>query len=184
MMWCNRILEIAMTLETDIYRIEEALAAGPTPGPWITDPANPNLVARDGTVYEYVCEVDPSVFAKTDHDDEQCNKDASYIAACDPDAILRLVTIAKLYDQILGALRLAAVLVPHGIDRKIIAAAIDAIVSAKGQKEREPVGKAPVLSNGWRAMVLKGNPPIWVACGIEEYRDAGPMNRRLVPPQE
>ena len=120
-----------MTLESDLSRIEAALAAGPTPGPWIADPANLNLVARDGTVYEYVCEVDPSVFANTDHDDAQCNKDAAYIAACGPDAIRRLVRIANLTYQIIGALRLAAVIVPPGTDRSIIVAAIDALVAAK-----------------------------------------------------
>jgi len=120
-----------MTLESDLSRIEAALAAGPTPGPWITDPANPELVARDGTKYDYVCEVDPSDFAKTEHDDAQCEKDASYVAACHPGAIRRLVRVANLLDQVIGALRLAAVILPPGTDRTIIVAAIDALVAAK-----------------------------------------------------
>lgn len=122
-----------MTFESDLRRIEAALTAGPTPGPWIADPANPDLVARDGEVYDYVCEVNPATFAKTDHDAAQCNKDAAHIAACHPDAIQRLIRVARLSDQILGALRLSAVIVPPGPDRTIIAAAIDALVAAKGQ---------------------------------------------------
>ena len=44
-----------------------------TPGPWVVDPANPNLVARDGDVYEYICEVSPSVFSNSTHSyDQEC----------------------------------------------------------------------------------------------------------------
>ena len=52
-----------------------------TPGPWVVDPANPNLVARDGDVYEYICEVAPSAFSDSTHSYDQECANARLIAA-------------------------------------------------------------------------------------------------------
>ena len=53
-----------------------------TPGPWVVDEANTNLVARlvDG-VYEYVCAVEPSSFSTREYNNEQEEADARLIAA-------------------------------------------------------------------------------------------------------
>lgn len=169
-----------MTLESDLARIDAALSLGPTSGPWLNDNKDPCFVVKGNFPHSYIVAVAPP----TSSGGYQNEIDASYVAACHPDAIRRIVRIARLSDQILGALRISAVLVPRGEDRTSIVAAIDALVSAKGQPPLEPPGQSPVLPNGWRAMVLKGKPPVWVDCGLDEYKDAGPMNRRLVPPSE
>jgi hypothetical protein len=53
-----------------------------TPGPWVVDDSNPNLVARlvDG-VYEYVCAVEPSSFSTREYSKEQEESDARLISA-------------------------------------------------------------------------------------------------------
>jgi lipopolysaccharide biosynthesis regulator YciM len=77
--------------EDDVRELRKALEAGPTPGPWVTDHANHNLVARDGDVYEYVCEVAPSEFSESEHDQAREQVDAAYIAAASPDRIRRIL---------------------------------------------------------------------------------------------
>jgi len=58
------------------------MTAKHTPGPWVVDDSNPNLVARlvDG-VYEYVCAVEPSSFSTREYSKEQEESDARLIAA-------------------------------------------------------------------------------------------------------
>lgn len=129
-----------MTLESDLSRIEAALAAGPTPGPW-----NHSFPTINGVPLRTVdCQVRHNgvLVASVSHGDiypaepfgsRQRETNAAHIASCHPDAIQRLIRVARLFDQILGALRLSAVIVPPGPDRTIIAAAIDALVAVKGQ---------------------------------------------------
>jgi hypothetical protein len=53
-----------------------------TPGPWVIDDSNPNLVARlVNGVYEYVCAVEPSSFSNRECNQEQEEADARLIAA-------------------------------------------------------------------------------------------------------
>ncbi len=53
-----------------------------TPGPWVVDEANTNLVARlVNGVYEYVCEVEPSSFSTREYSQDQEEADARLIAA-------------------------------------------------------------------------------------------------------
>ncbi len=53
-----------------------------TPGPWVVDESNPNLVARlVNGVYEYVCAVEPSSFSDREYSREQEESDARLIAA-------------------------------------------------------------------------------------------------------
>jgi hypothetical protein len=53
-----------------------------TPGPWVVDEANTNLVARlVNGVYEYVCAVEPSSFSTRECSDDQEESDARLIAA-------------------------------------------------------------------------------------------------------
>ena len=67
-----------------------------TPGPWVVDEANTNLVARlvDG-VYEYVCAVEPSSFSTREYNNEQEEADARLIAAA-PE-LLEALKIARPY---------------------------------------------------------------------------------------
>jgi hypothetical protein len=58
-----------------------------TPGPWVVDEANTNLVARlVNGVYEYVCEVEPSSFSTRECSQDQEEADARLIAAA-PDLL-------------------------------------------------------------------------------------------------
>jgi hypothetical protein len=58
-----------------------------TPGPWVIDDSNPNLVARlVNGVYEYVCAVEPSSFSNRECNQEQEEADARLIAAA-PDLL-------------------------------------------------------------------------------------------------
>lgn len=82
-------------LTEDIRALREALEAGPTPGPWVVDESNPNMVARDGDEYEYVLEVAPDNFADTSHDYEHEQRDAAYIAAANPARIARILDAAE-----------------------------------------------------------------------------------------
>lgn len=116
-----------MTLESDLPRIEAALAAGPTTGPWHHHTKTPYFVVKGNAPHSYIVAVAPPANSGR----SQSEIDAAYIAACGPDAIRRLVKIANLTDQVIGALRLAVVIVPPGTDRSIIVAAIDALVAAK-----------------------------------------------------
>lgn len=71
------------------------LAEAATPGPWVVDDANSNLVARDGEVYEYVCEVSPSSFSESTHGQEIEDADAAFIAACNPKVIIALLGVVR-----------------------------------------------------------------------------------------
>jgi hypothetical protein len=74
-----------------------------TPGPWVVDESNPNLVARlvDG-VYEYVCEVAPSSFSTRECSDEQEEADARLIAAA-PELLeaLKLAVLQNEHDMLM-----------------------------------------------------------------------------------
>lgn len=75
-----------------IAQIREALEAGPTPGEWVIDEPNSHLVARlvDGA-YEYICAVEPSTFSKTSRPPREDDKNARFIAACNPQNIAVLL---------------------------------------------------------------------------------------------
>lgn len=182
-----------MTIEDDIARIEAALAAGPTQGPWHQDPKNPYFIARGSAPHSYLVAVAPP----TNSGGSQSEIDAAYVAACNPEAILRLVRIAMAAKQMCSALtameeekidymrlnKLGDPSAQHTI--QMASAAISAYRAAKGQQPREPAAQDPhVLWNGWKPMVLKGNPQMWADCSLDEYKATGPMNRRLVPPSE
>lgn len=53
-----------------------------TPGPWLIDEANPELVAKlvNGT-YDYICSVDPYQFSQSDKTHEQNEANVRLIAA-------------------------------------------------------------------------------------------------------
>ena len=76
---------------TDIARLRE-LAEKATPGPWVTDDPNGELVAGLGPdgVYEYVCNCSATFGMKRTWS-EQC-ANAAHIAALNPQAVLALLT--------------------------------------------------------------------------------------------
>ena len=59
----------------------EGLVAQMTPGPWVVDAANHDLIARDGKVYDYVCEVAPAEFSTSCNSPAQDAANAAGIAA-------------------------------------------------------------------------------------------------------
>lgn len=116
-----------MTLESDLSRIEAALAAGPTKSPWSIDKYG-GIVQPNGDRLRVNGVAIPCGYVPRP---DECFANGQLLAACNPDAIRRLVMVANLTDQVIGALRLAAVILPPGTDRTIIVAAIDALVAAK-----------------------------------------------------
>lgn len=76
-----------MTIDDDIARIDAALAAGPTPGPWHQDPQNPYFIARGSAPHSYLVAVAPP----TNSGGSQSGIDAAYVAACHPEAIRRII---------------------------------------------------------------------------------------------
>lgn len=91
----------------DIRALTEALAKGPTPGEWITDPVNQNLVCVDSRPYEYIAEVAPSEFSETHHDIERERADARWFAAASPLRIARLLAERESLVAEVGRLRAA-----------------------------------------------------------------------------
>lgn len=163
-----------MTIDDDIARIDAALAAGPTTGPWHQDTQNPYFIVKGHAPHSYLVAVAPP----TNSGGSQSEIDAAYVAACHPEAILRLVRIASAAEKMADCLEDWCSCSGEPDWRGALAA----YRAAKGQQEREPPAKDPhVLWNGWTPMVLKGNPPMWVDCSLDEYKATGPMNRRLVP---
>ena len=71
---------------TDRYeRIRQALAMGPTPGPWLVCPTNSGVFVKSERVSGYLAEVR---HCRTTQD---VKADAHLIAACDPDTIRALL---------------------------------------------------------------------------------------------
>ncbi len=66
-----------------------------TPGPWIVDDANSELVARfvDGK-YEYICDCDVSQWAKTQSTQEEREANAQLIATV-PDLLIAAMLVAE-----------------------------------------------------------------------------------------
>lgn len=73
-------------MSNDRYeRIRQALAMGPTPGPWLFCPTNSGVFVKSERISGYMVEVR---HCRTTQD---VNADASFIAACDPDTIRELL---------------------------------------------------------------------------------------------
>lgn len=66
-------------------KIRDALAMGPTPGPWLFCPTNSGTFVKSERVSGYLAEVR---HCRTTQD---VNADASFIAACDPGTIRALL---------------------------------------------------------------------------------------------
>lgn len=64
------------------------LAKKATPGPWITDEVNPEMVAGLDEVYNYICDCDG---VGCNFTQEQYEANAQYIASLSPDIIIPLL---------------------------------------------------------------------------------------------